>query len=127
MVRTYRLYASITATGNALAQLDIKRPGKIVGVDWTVTTGSAPATGDYLRAEVSFASTVQTTTNDASGVISEVGFGGALTTSGGGYWNGNVHQGPTAIRVQVGDRLYLNATENGSTTWVTGCVIHVDE
>jgi len=127
MVKTYRLYAAITASINAAAQLDITRKGRIVGVNTALVVDGAPTTGDYLRAEVSFSNAAQPTTNDAANIIAEFGFGGFLTTSGAGWLNGNAAAGPLSIPVQVGDRIYLNATEVGASTWRLAILLYVDE
>lgn len=124
-MRTYSFYAAITATTASAATIDIGQAGTIVGVDWTIVPSQAAvAAADWILAEVSFSNVNSNQVNDAQGIISQCGQGFSLTTSGVGSgvakWSG-----PMGIEVKNGDRIYLNATENGANTWFVKCTIHV--
>lgn len=128
MVKTRKLYASISATSNDAAHLDVQRSGVIRMVQWCITNSTAaPAAGDYVLAELSFSSTAQTATSDAVGILSMATGDSNFTTSGNGFSGLVASVGPTAIPVRQGDRLYLNAVEAGSSTWLVSVIIHIDE
>lgn len=127
-VKTRKLYASIGATSNDAAHLDVQRRSVLRGIQWSITNSTAaPAAGDYVLAELSFSSTAQTATSDTVGVVSMAGGNVNFTTSGNGFGGNHVFHGPTAIPLEQGDRLYLNAAESGGSTWLVSVILHIDE
>jgi len=123
-MRTYFLYYSATASANDAAHIDIKGNGTIVGIDWAIYPTAAVATGDQLVAELSFNSTAQAS-NDAANMVSVMAAAGFLTTSGACVSALNKWAGPMAIPVRLGDRICLNITESGASTWVIRAIVHV--
>lgn len=126
MVRTYKLRASVTATGSALAQVDIRRNGRILGAQISILPTVNAAAGDYVEAELSLYPSTQITTNDAMGVIAHASGGAQFLTSG-SVPATNVYKPSFGIEVRVGDRLYLHALEAGTQTYFVNVLVDVDE
>jgi len=123
--RQYQLAASATASLDAAVNLAIARRGVIRAVQWSVIPVSAQASGDYVRVELSVASVGQFATNDAQGVISGVGVGFFIVTSGSSPGCNECHL--CQCDVEAGQKLYLNINENGGGTWAIRCIITVEE
>lgn len=126
MVRTYKIFATITASGNALAQVDVRRNGAILGVQLSLAPAATPANNDNTIVEISLYPSSQVTTNDAMGVLAYGSISGAILTSG-SVQASNVYVPSYGIRVQVGDRLYLHASEAGGQSVQAMVLVHVDE
>lgn len=126
MVRTYKFYAAVTATASAAAQIDIKRNGKILGIQWCITPNVAGAATDYIVAELSFYPTQQTQVNDPMGIIGMASAAATLATSG--ISSASVsHNMVYGMETKVGDRVYLHALEAGTNTWQIDAVLYVAE
>lgn len=126
MVRTYKLYASVAASATAAAQVDIRRNGRVLGVQFCITPTQNPASGDYIIAEMSLYPSSQTQTNDGMGVLATCTAAAAILTSG--AINSTVAYKPSfGVEVRVGDRLYLHCTESGNETWFVNVLVDVDE
>lgn len=123
--RIYKLYATGTATTNALANLIIQRPALITAVSWVVAV-SAGTVGNRVELELSFASTGQLATNDTIGPISGHNVSALLTTSGVEQGSSFCHSG-LAIPASQGDRLYLHCTVGGTITFVVNCYVAAAE
>ena len=112
--RIYRLYAAAVADTSNAANVQIQRAGTIVGIFWAHTMLST-TDGTSLVWELSFSSTQQTGTNDATGVVSTVANGFNITTSGATAQSAHSVHAPLAIPVSQGDRLYLHFELVGGT------------
>lgn len=120
MVRTYKLYAVVTATGAALAQFQIIANGVIRGIQLNSQPGGAVgAAADFVQPEISLNPAQQVATNNAQGTLAQLTVS-ALSGIGTTYV-------PTAVRVRAGDNVYLHAVESGTTSWPTVAVVHIDE
>jgi len=125
-MRSRQLYAEITATLAGTIYFDMPSDTTIRQVGWSVVaTGTSAA--DYLSAEVSLASSRQTNTTDAQGIIATFG---AICTGGGSPANASLtglnHICPCNLPVKRGDRIYLNGLENGGATWLTRVLVWFD-
>lgn len=126
MVRTYKLQATATATANAAAQIDIRRNGRILGVQIILSLSATPANNDNLLVEVSLYPTGQFTTNDAMGIIAMGTISSAILTSG-SIQGANIYKPSFGMDVRVGDRIYLHFSENGTQSVAVSAIIDVDE
>lgn len=111
----YKLYANFTSSQNGLASLTIPRGGRITAITGRLRV-VGPANAAQVLAELSFLPTAQATVNDARGVLAEVGYSFAMTTSGASPTDEHVVLTGIAIPVNVGDRLYVNTTVSGSVS-----------
>lgn len=120
------IYASVTATANnaASARLPTIKKGKVTGVCWSIVNLGGEADGDYLRCELSFASTRQNSLNDAQGVISVCGSSYGFTTSGAAQHAVNFGH-DCNLDFEPLQTVYLHAEENGAANYaVTACVYY---
>lgn len=123
-MQTRQLYASVTASIAGSVYVELPTNAKIKAVDmWITPIGAMSATADSIIAEVSTVSSNQTATNDAVGVLATCGANYTIVTSGAAV-AGIGRQCLCDVQCKAGDRIYLNATESGTTTWNVRAVIH---
>lgn len=123
-MKTRSLHASITATTNAAAQIDIVQSARVKAVQFSILcTDSAPAAGSLIRVELSSSSVMQSESNDAPSVLATCYAAIGFTTSGGGQVAQNF-MFLCDYPIAAGERLYLNATEAGASTWIVNAVVH---
>lgn len=123
-MRTYQLYASISASANNAAEITVARSGRIRGIAFAVRGGGA-SDGDICDLEVSFTPASQVASNDAQGVLATRRFSIDVLTSGTIMFNENSYVGPLDIEVQTGQKIYLNAVESGTATWLANILIYI--
>lgn len=115
------LYASVTASGQVY--FDMPNNSTIKGVLFSATN-AAGSNADYVELELSSASTNQTAVTDALNVIAIATF----TTSGSGTPASltaaslNMYC-PADAPIKAGERVYLNYTESGTSTWRVRCLV----
>lgn len=117
-METRYLYASVTSSG-ALS-FDMPRNGTIKGVQFAATCSGAAA-GDYLELELSRGSTNSIATSDSIGIIAI-----ATLNNGGTAGAATVlsQYMPADAAIKAGERVYLNYTENGTSTWRVRCLVY---
>jgi len=114
--RTVQVYASVTASGDALASIMVPQAGKLRKVLWAIAATVYGAAGDYLIAELSTNSARQVTTNDAAGLVSIASLSHNTAVDAGANTFTNTEVAPDCY-FKAGDRIYLHATENGTSTF----------
>jgi len=121
----YKLYASVAATADGIASLDIQFDGVITAIDWTVT-GDLDADLEAYIAEVSFLSTNTLSANDSRGSLSQVGERAAGTP---GFVVSRSQKTVSGLRVPVsaGERMYMHASLTGSGSMDATCYLHVED
>lgn len=107
MGSTIQMYAS-AVPADALASIDVPANGFLEGVDWLIALGNSGA-DIFIRAQLAFSSTNQLGVNDARAVISNIGAGGDLTTSGVIQTVLNKFVKLPNLKVAAGERIYLHA------------------
>ena len=125
-----QLYATLTATADAAAAIDIPEEGSIIGVDWDLVMQQAAGaflSDDSMQVQLSFLSTGAFTNNDARGVVSSCSLAAnTLATSGlitpviqkyVGFLEG--------LQVSGGERMYLHALSSGAANTAAKCLIHL--
>lgn len=122
MAQTRQLYASIGATTAGTIYVELPTNARLRGISWTLIPISV-ADGDYLYAEISTVSTSQVATNDAYGILAVLGGSVDITTSGAAQL-GQSGFCPVDCVLRAGDRIYVNATENGNATWSLRALLH---
>ena len=123
--RTVLVYASITATANAAAQITVPARSKLKAVKWSIVPGAGLADGDFIRAELSVNAAGQDTTNDATGILSVAGTTMELTTSGASAVGVNEYH-PVDVQFNGGDRIYLHCVESGAATWQVKALLYFE-
>lgn len=126
MVRTYKLYASITASATAAAQVDIRRNGRILGIQICIGMLAAATAGDICEIEISLYPSSQITTNDAMGVLA-YNFAAFGVLTSGAIGGSNIYKPVFGQNVAVGDRIYMHAGEVGSQTYPVVVLVDVEE
>jgi hypothetical protein len=122
--RTYQLYASITASVDNAASIMLPTGGRLKRVLWNLTPTGGPATGDYTNCELSVNSARQTTTNEATGILSVASIGFVVLTSG-SLSPVTVETNPD-VALKTGDKVYLHATENGTQTVLVRVILYLE-
>ena len=118
----YKLFASVSATTDAAAFLDIPTAGFISGIwgHWNINV--ADAVSDGAKMEISFASASQFTTNDSRSSIFGAAFRISLLTSGMVNSAPSFLAPPIKIPVAMNERVYMHITEHGAPT-VIECTV----
>jgi len=112
----YKLWASVTATGDASAQLDIVGDGYISAI-WGYCTGEgADALNDGIGFELSFASTSGFNSSDTRASFFGLDTRNNFLTSGGAM--PGMYGSVSGLRIPVlaGERIYMHSLENGTIT-----------
>jgi hypothetical protein len=117
------IYASSAATTNDLAHIDIGYSCKVVGVA-VLLDPTALAAYDAVLLEVSTASTGQQATNDAQGVIARSAYRVGTTTVGFPF-SGSSWQGPMAIDIPAGTRIYIHTVQAGTSATRCSILLHL--
>jgi len=110
-MKVYKLYGSSNDSANAVAQIDIQRPGTIVAI--VMSTSVASAADSIYNWEVSFSSAAQTTVNDTVGPVAQISTRIDTSIDTVDFANYAVS---TAIPVHTGDRIYLHAVAGSAAT-----------
>lgn len=118
--RIYKLCHANNADGSAIAQLDIRKNGKITGVQGYLSA-KCGAADDRLEDELSFSPASQIGTNDAIGQIVCWQVGGAPVNQR-SFVQFDV--GGLNIPVGPGTRLYVHQSAEGSPT-AAACAVFV--
>jgi hypothetical protein len=126
-MRSRQIYASLTATSTGTLYFDMPDSSTIRGVNFAVTPSVAGANGDYIEAEISLSSSNQTAVNDAQAVVAAASFAalGTGTVASMAACSFNVAS-PANCPVKKGERVYLNVTEVGTTTWRVRAIVWFD-
>jgi hypothetical protein len=112
--RIYRLRASRTTSGDAAAQIDIRRNGIIKSVYWTILSQTSVAACCTLW-EVSFNAASQFLANDAAAIISGMAVSSAAAAP---ISKAEAHMLNQVVR--VADRVYLHALFIVGNETITG-------
>jgi len=112
----YKLFASVAATSDAVAQLDIVGDGFISAIWGYLTVEGADALNDGIGFEVSFASTSGFNSNDTRASIFGLDTRQEFLTSGGATPGMFGSVSGLRIPVLAGERIYLHSLENGTIT-----------
>jgi hypothetical protein len=120
-MRTLKLYATGSATANAVANVVIPSASTIRGVQVALRMDSITDNA-YLNVEVSRASARETATNGAQQCICEVALANNFLTSGDSQ-NGVNTFFPVNVAVTQGQIIYLHALVTGTLTYDATFVI----
>jgi hypothetical protein len=120
-METLKVFANVTTSGNAVAQVVIPSKSRIKGVQWSIM--GVPATGDLtVEVELSRASASQIGVNGAQQSISQCGVTATMETSGNPQ-TAVAFFHPVDVPVIQGQIIYLHAFQGTGTASVT-CIIH---
>jgi len=120
--RIYRLRASRTTSGDAAAQIDIRRNGTIKSVSWSILTQTTVAACSSCW-ECSFNAASQVTANDATAIISNAAACNTIATPDDTNYSHMLNQ-----VVRVADRVYLHVVfATGNETVTAWCSLVVEE
>lgn len=117
-----QLYSAITATTQGTVYFDIPYNTTVRAIQFAIAS-TGTVTGDWLHAEVTLSPSAQTAVNDAQGVLAVASLSAVTSLQTDASLNATL---PVNIQLKAGTRIYLNATENGSSTWVTRAVVWFD-
>lgn len=124
-MRSRQLYASITASTAGTVFFDVPNDTTIRAVTWAIFC-SAAAVGDQIYCEISASGTNQTAVSDAQGIISIASAGnGAITGTALPVLATNFYTN-CQYGIKSGERIYLNATETGGSTWIVRAIVWFD-
>lgn len=123
-MRIYKLYANITATGDAQANLNIIKNGRIKQIRWDVAMNSV-VDNDEGNVELSLIPKAMINSNDSAGSLDQV------TVINNGTSGGEHSKQVTRsvdVPVGAGEKLYLNAIVSGTPTKIGAtCYVDVEE
>lgn len=120
-MQTRQLYASVTATTAGVTYVELPTSARIKSVELSITPVGSGTAADYILAEVSLNPANQTATNDAMGVLCAAGYTiGAAASAG---TSSNV-VALCDCQCKAGDRIYINATESGGSTFNVRAILH---
>jgi len=124
-MQSRQLWVSATATGQQF--FDMPSNSKIRGVVFAVTPTSFAAAADYIELEVSTQNSNQTAVADAQNIVAVMScfHPGSGTPASLNSANHNFYS-PADFSVKAGERVYLNYTESGNSTWRVRCVVWFD-
>jgi len=123
-MNTLKIYATGSATGNAVAQVIIPKAARIRQIVWAVSVDSVTDNGT-LALEISKASATEIAVNQAQQCIAEVRATSNFVTSGLAHTGINVVT-PVDIQTVQGQIIYLHAVVGGTLTYPGGAVLHYD-
>lgn len=123
-MRTLKLYAAITATANAVANLLIPRNGRIKSIRWAVDI-DAPADNASVAVDLNTQTITVLASNDIPS-IAELRALVNLSTSG-AYLGAIKAQEFLDYPVAAGDRIYIHAVVAGTVTARITAFIDIDE
>lgn len=115
------LYSLYSAADGSVS-IDVRENDVIEAVHLETYT-LAPVDGAVAKAELSFGSASQFTTNDASGIIASVANASDATVGVGKAMNSTFLSG-IQVPINAGERLYLHTAKGSQTDQVTRCVIY---
>lgn len=111
-------------TENADAQIDVPFNCNLVGVKWSYQ-GDFDADQEAMQAQLSFASTINTS-NDTRSPIDTVSTQLNLTTSGAAHSGINQFTPMPNLPLMGGERLFLNVLSTAGVTGALFCHLHLD-
>lgn len=125
-MRTYKIYANLTATATAAANIQFIRGGRIKSIRWEADV-DAPADNAAIAAELTFdGGTTCLGTNDTNRSFSELRHFTNLTTSGG--FSGRLSkQEFVDVPVLAGEKVYLGTVISGTVACRTTVFLDVAE
>lgn len=124
-MRTYHLYATVSAGAANQANLMIQRSGRIKSVRWAVSV-DAPADNAAVELEISTVATLGINTHESPNVIDAVKHLTNMTTSGANAGCINT-QRILDFPVAQGERIYLHSAVAGTVSAKTDVLVDVDE
>lgn len=125
-MQTRRLYAAITATGDAVARIQVARNSRVKAVQLVLTPGGSSLTDlDSCIISVSLQTSFQSAVNDTNDVLAMLANGFDLTTSGAAMVGTTVYIA-TDVPIAANEFIYLHAVESGSATWTAYAIVHLD-
>ena len=110
----YKIYASVTASTDAAAQIDVPTAGMITGLWGYMNVLNPNAGNDGAAFEISFASSSQFLTTDTRSSIFGAGMRATYLTSGGINSSVQFASPPVKIPVGLNERIYLHINEDGA-------------
>lgn len=125
-MRIYTLYKVFTATLDNGASVTMVKAGTIVAIQFA-SAGVLDATAELYQVELSTVPILQSTTNDSQGALATVReecVSPAGATAGMSVGGVNISY-PCAMRIEAGEKLYLNALLTGTTSVKVSCLVHV--
>lgn len=120
-VKVYRLYASVSATGNNSAQVIIPSAARILAVQWALDFDSITDNG-ACAVEISRASTTEMAVNASQQAVAEVRWFSNFLTSGLAVGNINMFS-PVDISVFQGQIIYLHHIITGTVVCRGGALV----
>lgn len=117
--QVYKLYGSVTASTDGVANLDFQFNGVIEGILLNINVTGADALNDGGGVEISFASTSGLASNDTRASIAGLKVNQGFLTSGGGPVGDSVFVSlGKGIPVAAGERIYMHLQVSGTVTAV---------
>jgi hypothetical protein len=124
-MRTYRLYATGTASTNNAASIQIVKAGRIKGIRFSPQVDSV-VDGSALYAEISLQAAAQATTNNSQGVLATMRTVYTQATSGATLSSLST-QFLLDCPVGLGEMVYLNTVIAGTLTHSLDVFVDVQE
>jgi len=116
-MRRYRIYATGSATANAVANIVIPTAGTIKGVVWSARFNSI-TDGAQVDLELSQSSTTEISTNNAQQFVAAIRWEGNFVTSGLSQGSVNIVI-PVSVQFSQGQLLYLHVVVGGTVVYTT--------
>lgn len=121
-MRTIKLYATGSATANAVASVTIPNASTIRGIQWAIRCDSITDNA-ALDVEISRASAREIAILGAQQCISESAIQSNFVTSGLTTFGEN-HFAPVSVKVVQGQLIYLHVVVTGTLTYVVTALLH---
>lgn len=121
---TRKIYATGSATANAVASIVVPTRTRLVMVQWAVLFDSI-TDGGLLRLEISQTASTEIAVNDSQLCVSELACAGNFVTSGLSQTNLNLVV-PVNVAMAQGQKLYLHAVIGGTVTYTGGANLWFD-
>jgi len=124
----YKLAASVSATTEAAASLDVRRDGVLTAISLRMSVSGADALGDGGSAEVSFSSVSGMGVNDTLNSFAHVRTVQSFLTTGGAAVEDRQETGGLNIAVAGGERIYLHVgVAAAPSTVIVNCYLYVED
>lgn len=115
-----QLYASLTTTANAAAQIQLVRSGRIRGIQWSVFA-DFDADGELFTVEASLVPIFQSNDNDSQGTLSAI----RSRTSNTVATVGINRFFPLDIQIQANQLVYINCVLTGTGAVQAQAILHM--